>query len=30
MIKFYYNTAPNPMKVALALEEMGLSYGRRG
>lgn len=26
MIKFYYNTAPNPMKVALALEEMGLSY----
>lgn len=26
MIKFYYNTAPNPMKVALALEEMGLKY----
>jgi len=26
MIKFYYNTAPNPMKVALALEEMGLAY----
>jgi len=26
MIKFYYNTAPNPMKVALALEEMGLTY----
>lgn len=26
MLKFYYNTAPNPMKVALALEEMGLAY----
>src|SRR6202048_1258551 len=26
MIKFYYNTAPNPTKVALALEEMGLPY----
>ena len=26
MIKFYYNTAPNPTKVALCLEEMGLSY----
>ena len=26
MIKFYYNLAPNPMKVALCLEEMGLSY----
>ena len=26
MIKFYYNTAPNPMKVALCLEEMGLPY----
>ena len=26
MIKFYYSTAPNPMKVALCLEEMGLSY----
>ncbi|MGH1359468.1 MAG: glutathione S-transferase family protein [Burkholderiaceae bacterium] len=26
MIKFYYNTAPNPIKVALALEEMGLAY----
>lgn len=24
MIKFYYNMAPNPMKVALCLEEMGL------
>src|ERR1700745_3261082 len=26
MIKFYFNLAPNPMKVALALEEMGLPY----
>ena len=26
MIKFYYNTAPNPMKVALFLEEAGLPY----
>src|SRR5260221_4089656 len=26
MIKFYYSTAPNPMKVALCLEEMGLVY----
>src|ERR1041384_2128731 len=26
MIKFYYNTAPNPTKVALCLEEMGLTY----
>lgn len=26
MIRFYYNTAPNPMKVALCLEEMGLPY----
>ena len=26
MIKFYYNTAPNPTKVALCLEEMGLKY----
>jgi len=26
MIKFYYSGAPNPMKVALCLEEMGLSY----
>ncbi len=25
-IRFYYNTAPNPMKVALALEEMALPY----
>ena len=36
MIKFYYNLAPNPMKVALCLEEMGLAYepipvdGRKG
>jgi GST-like protein len=26
MIKFYYNTAPNPMKVALLLEELELPY----
>jgi GST-like protein len=26
MIKFYYNGAPNPMKVALMLEETGLPY----
>ena len=26
MIKFYYNTAPNPTKVARCLEEMGLPY----
>lgn len=26
MIKFYYSTAPNPMKVALCLEEMQLPY----
>ncbi|HTI01673.1 MAG TPA: glutathione S-transferase family protein [Acidisoma sp.] len=26
MIKFYYNMAPNPMKVALFLEESGLAY----
>ena len=26
MIKFYYNTAPNPAKVALFLEESGLPY----
>lgn len=36
MIKFYFNLGPNPMKVALCLEEMGLPYdtvlvdGRRG
>jgi GSH-dependent disulfide-bond oxidoreductase len=26
MIKFFYNMAPNPMKVALFLEELGLEY----
>ena len=26
MISFYYSQAPNPMKVALCLEEMGLAY----
>jgi GST-like protein len=26
MLKFYYNTAPNPMKLALLLEELGLPY----
>ena len=26
MITFYYNLAPNPMKVALFLEEAGLPY----
>ncbi|MBS0364686.1 MAG: glutathione S-transferase N-terminal domain-containing protein [Proteobacteria bacterium] len=26
MIKFYYHTAPNPAKVALLLEELGLPY----
>ena len=26
MIKFFYNMAPNPMKVALFLEEVGLDY----
>lgn len=26
MIKFYYSLAPNPMKIALCLEEMGLAY----
>src|SRR5580704_3772671 len=26
MLKFYYNGGPNPMKVALFLEESGLSY----
>jgi len=26
MIKFYFNAAPNPMKVALLLEELGLEY----
>jgi GST-like protein len=26
VLKFYYNTGPNPMKVALCLEELGLEY----
>jgi GST-like protein len=26
MIKYYFNLSPNPMKVALCLEEMGLQY----
>ena len=26
MIKFYYHTSPNPVKVALMLEESGLAY----
>jgi len=26
MLRFHYNTAPNPMKVALLLEELGLDY----
>ena len=26
MITFYYNAAPNPAKVALMLEEIGLPY----
>ena len=26
MIKFYFNLAPNPTKVTLCLEEMGLKY----
>jgi GST-like protein len=26
MLRFYFNTAPNPMKVALLLEEAGLAY----
>src|SRR6476469_6439931 len=26
MLKFYYSAAPNPMKVALMLEETGLPY----
>ena len=29
MIKFYYNLAPNPTKVALCLEEMGLPLRTR-
>ena len=26
MIKFYFNLSPNPMKVAMLLEELGVSY----
>ena len=26
MLKFYYNTGPNPMKVALFLEEAAIEY----
>ncbi|MSQ65628.1 MAG: glutathione S-transferase family protein [Limnohabitans sp.] len=26
MIKFYFNAAPNPVKIALLLEELGLAY----
>ena len=26
MLKFFYNLAPNPTKVALCLEEMALPY----
>jgi GSH-dependent disulfide-bond oxidoreductase len=26
VIKFYFNLAPNPMKVALLLEELGVAY----
>jgi GST-like protein len=26
MLKFFYNAAPNPMKIALLLEELGLAY----
>ena len=26
MIRFYFNLAPNPMKIALMLEELGLAY----
>ena len=29
MLTFYYNAAPNPMKVALFLEEAGLDYEAR-
>ncbi|WP_018261938.1 glutathione S-transferase family protein [Methylobacterium sp. WSM2598] len=29
MITFFYNLSPNPMKVALCLEEMGLPYAAR-
>jgi GST-like protein len=26
MLKFFYNAAPNPMKIALLLEELGIAY----
>ena len=26
MMQFYFNAAPNPMKVALLLEELGIGY----
>ena len=26
MIRFYFNLSPNPMKVALLLEELGMPY----
>src|SRR5579872_6486037 len=26
LIRFYFNLAPNPMKIALMLEELGLPY----
>jgi len=26
MLQFFYNTAPNPMKVALLLEELEITY----
>ena len=26
MMHFYYNPAPNPMKIALLLEELGLPF----
>ena len=29
MIQFYFNAAPNPMKVALLLEELGIAYEAR-
>ena len=30
MLKFYYSGAPNPVKVALFLEEAGIPFGRPG
>jgi GSH-dependent disulfide-bond oxidoreductase len=26
MLKFFFNAAPNPMKIALMLEELGLAF----